>query len=183
MINVKGDKVMTNTKKIVNKGYTLEVVSWENDGDNYRTKHLTVPTKEEALAVKHLCEVLFDCTDYEAELGIGNLMEYDGDTAHRAICNYLLNNPTLLSIHNLRTLELFKEEVEEAFAEFLNKSTYLELLPEYLEDETLIPDEWISMVMNYNYKLLGGSEYYYSRVCDNVEMYYYPDDVVAMLVD
>ena len=25
-------------KKIASKGYTLECVSWENDGDNYNTK-------------------------------------------------------------------------------------------------------------------------------------------------
>ena len=29
-------------KTVVKKGYTLEVTSWENDGDNYRTEFKTV---------------------------------------------------------------------------------------------------------------------------------------------
>ena len=35
-------------KKVISKGYTLTVVSWENDLDNYKTKSKTVQTKEEA---------------------------------------------------------------------------------------------------------------------------------------
>jgi hypothetical protein len=35
-------------KKVVNKGYTLSVVSWENDGDNYNTQTKTVETLQEA---------------------------------------------------------------------------------------------------------------------------------------
>jgi hypothetical protein len=35
-------------KKIINKGYTLTVVSWENDADNYKTISKTVQTKEES---------------------------------------------------------------------------------------------------------------------------------------
>ena len=35
-------------KKIINKGYTLTVTSWENDADNYNTKSKTVQTREEA---------------------------------------------------------------------------------------------------------------------------------------
>jgi hypothetical protein len=39
---------------VVNKGYTLTVVSWENDGDYYNTKSKTVDTKEEAEALYNL---------------------------------------------------------------------------------------------------------------------------------
>lgn len=35
-------------KKVINKGYTLTVTSWENDADNYKTISKTVDTKEEA---------------------------------------------------------------------------------------------------------------------------------------
>jgi len=34
--------------KVVSKGYTIKVVSWENDGDSQWEKSLTVETKEEA---------------------------------------------------------------------------------------------------------------------------------------
>ena len=37
--------------KVVNKGYTLSVTSWENDGDNYKTESKTFDTKEEAIKV------------------------------------------------------------------------------------------------------------------------------------
>mgnify|MGYP005614101981 CR=1 FL=1 len=46
-------------KKVVNKGYTLTVVAWENDADNYNTKSKTVATKEEAKVwfdMMQLCE-------------------------------------------------------------------------------------------------------------------------------
>lgn len=42
-------------KIIFNAGYTVRCVSWENDGDNYGTKDLTVPTLEMALELKELC--------------------------------------------------------------------------------------------------------------------------------
>lgn len=34
--------------KIANKGYTITVVSWENDGDYYQTNSITVDTIEKA---------------------------------------------------------------------------------------------------------------------------------------
>ena len=46
-------------KKIIDKGYTLKVKSWENDGDNYNTRTKTVQTKEEAKVwweMMQLCE-------------------------------------------------------------------------------------------------------------------------------
>ena len=45
--------------KVINKGYTLQVTSWENDGDSYQTKSKTVDTIEE---VKLLHSLLQLCT-------------------------------------------------------------------------------------------------------------------------
>lgn len=45
--------------KVINKGYTLQVTSWENDGDNYQTKSKTVDTIEK---VKLLHSLLQLCT-------------------------------------------------------------------------------------------------------------------------
>lgn len=45
--------------KVINKGYTITVVSWENDGDNYNTKSITVDSIEKAKAnykLMQLCE-------------------------------------------------------------------------------------------------------------------------------
>jgi hypothetical protein len=46
-------------RKILSKGYTLEVDSWENDGDNYKTKRFEVDSREEAIFIKELCTKLF----------------------------------------------------------------------------------------------------------------------------
>ena len=35
-------------RQVINKGYTITVVSWENDADNYNTNSKTVATKQEA---------------------------------------------------------------------------------------------------------------------------------------
>jgi len=46
-------------KKVINKGYTLTVNSWENDGDAPQTKSKTVDTLEEAKVwyeMMQLCE-------------------------------------------------------------------------------------------------------------------------------
>jgi hypothetical protein len=165
-------------KKVVGKGYTLEVVSWENDGDNYRTKSMTFDSIEEAQAVKHMCEKLFSCNS-EEDGGIGNLMDDDDEEAKNIIVSYLIKSPDLLYINNVEnTPASFKEAVEESFSEFLYKYDWKECLGEYLEgldDDEL--NSWTGMVNHYNYELLGGSEYYYSRVYESSTLYYSEQDV------
>lgn len=63
--------------KVINKGYTLKVVSWENDGDNYRTKFKTVDSIEEASKLVKICKELF----VSREGGVGNSMDGDSDHA------------------------------------------------------------------------------------------------------
>lgn len=77
-------------KKIICKGYTVEVVSWENDGDNYNTQRMTVDTKEEALAIKHMCENLF-ISNYDNKT-IGNKCEEEYEECYEICKNYLLNS-------------------------------------------------------------------------------------------
>ncbi len=64
-------------KKVVNKGYTLTVVSWENDADNYNTNSKTVETKEEAKVwwdMMQLCESY--CNQPKGVIKLGN--SYNG---------------------------------------------------------------------------------------------------------
>jgi hypothetical protein len=76
-------------KKVINKGYTLTVTSWENDGDNYKTKSKTVETSEEALKINKICKELFvSCNNGEG--GIGNSMENE---EKETLLNYIDNNP------------------------------------------------------------------------------------------
>jgi len=170
-------------KKVISKGYTVEVTSWENDGDNYRTNSAVYSTKEEALAVKHMCEVLFDCTDYDSGGGLGNVMDSDKYEAEQKIVSYFIKNPTLLSIQKLTLLESFKEAVEDEYSEFLIKVTWLECLEEYLEGQEIVPEDWVDIVNQYKYELMGGSEYYYSRICESAEVYYSPEDLYLEIVE
>lgn len=63
--------------KVINKGYTLKVTSWENDGDNYKTKFKTVDTIEEAKRLKKICTELF-CSCNNGKGGVGNSMDGEG---------------------------------------------------------------------------------------------------------
>lgn len=55
----------------VKKGYTISVTSWENDGDNYRTRTITVDDKDYALAILQMCKDIFvSCNNGDG--GIGN---------------------------------------------------------------------------------------------------------------
>ena len=58
-------------KKIRSKGYTLEVVSWENDADNYQTHLVTVDSEDKALALKEMCDELFN-SYHSCDKGISN---------------------------------------------------------------------------------------------------------------
>jgi len=71
-------------KVVVNKGYTLEVVSWENDSDSYKTKYKTVSTETEARAIVKICKELFEV--------LGNSMDGEWDSI---IEEYIKENPEL----------------------------------------------------------------------------------------
>jgi len=82
---------MSLKKKVISKGYTLEITSWENDGDNYRTKTKTVETKEEAEKLVKICNELFaGCCNGEG--GVGNSMEGESDWV---LLEYVEDHPDL----------------------------------------------------------------------------------------
>jgi hypothetical protein len=85
---------MINKIKVVEKGYTITVVSWENDGDYYQTNTMTVQTEEEARKIAKLCNELFiSCVNGEG--GIGNTCDDEDEEANETIDNYIENNPEL----------------------------------------------------------------------------------------
>jgi len=65
-------------KELIPKGYTIEVYSWENDGDNEDTNSMVVQTIEEAKLIHKICTELF-CSENEKNTGVGNSMDGDGD--------------------------------------------------------------------------------------------------------
>lgn len=61
-------------EKILTKGYTLKIISWENDGDNRRTIEYHTEDLEKAKSIKHMCDYLFGACYHEtnSNYGIGN---------------------------------------------------------------------------------------------------------------
>jgi len=130
-------------QKVINKGYTLSVESWENDGDNTKIKSFTFESLDLALAVAHMCKNLFASSN-NGEGGIGNLMDDEIVEAEEIILEYLERNPELWNLQNA------------------NPGT---------------DEEKINMVMKFNHYLMGGSEYYYSRVFEKSTLTYSPEDI------
>ena len=71
-------KIIMNRKLVANKGYTVKVVSWENDGDNYKTNSLNVDSPEEARKIKKICKELFKSC-HNGDGGVGNSMDGECD--------------------------------------------------------------------------------------------------------
>jgi len=79
-------------EKVQNKGYTVEVVSWENDGDYYNTDSVTLEDKNEAIEIAKMCRDLFaSANDRSKPGGIGN---YNTDLDK--VEDYFNDNPKLL---------------------------------------------------------------------------------------
>lgn len=81
-------------KKVINKGYTITVVSWENDGDNYNTKSMTVDSREKAEAIYKLCTTVFISSN-NGKGGIGNLDEDSNDKGDKIIIKFMKQYPIL----------------------------------------------------------------------------------------
>ena len=87
---------MENKIKVINKGYTLTVVSWENDGDNYNTKSKIVDSKEKAKAYYDLMQLCKSENNPKAgEIGLGNSSNFSQKQIE-AITTFLKANPILL---------------------------------------------------------------------------------------
>ena len=67
---------MTKQKKILSKGYTLTVTSWENDGDNYQTNSLTFDQREEAVMFLEACRLCRSTNNNpKGVYGLGNMCD------------------------------------------------------------------------------------------------------------
>lgn len=84
--------------KVIQKGYTIKVISWENDGDFYNTKFYNTDSLEKAKAIVELCKTLFRSAN-NVEGGIGNTTVYDEDDYEKVfeiVIPFMKNHPELL---------------------------------------------------------------------------------------
>ena len=85
------------TQKVVKKGYTLTVVSWENDGDNYNTNSITVESKEMAEAYYNMMQLCRSKNNrINGEIGLGNSSDGFNRRQRQAIISLFDNYPILL---------------------------------------------------------------------------------------
>jgi hypothetical protein len=83
-------------KRIAERGYTIEVTSWEDDGDNYATKRIVVQDKEYAVAILQMCKDIFvSRKDGEGEGGIGNMMDNEYEDGQEVILEYVADKPII----------------------------------------------------------------------------------------
>jgi len=144
---------MNDKKLVLKKGYTLEVTSWENDADNYRTQSMTFNDKDVALAVLDMCKSIFvSCNNGVG--GIGNMMDDEYELASPIMLEYMKNHP----------------KVCESFD------------PEKWSFDKTKDEDLVGMCSELNYALMGGSEYYYSRVFESGVITYSPEDVYCEIV-
>lgn len=62
---------------MIQKGYTLHITSWENDGDNYQLNQLTVETLDEVKKLHIVCTELL-ASENSSPTGVGNSSDYSG---------------------------------------------------------------------------------------------------------
>ena len=137
--------------KLVSKGYTLHVTSWENDGDHYATIQYTTESEAEACVIKHLCRNLFSCSSSSRSIGVGNLGDYERDECKMRVMDFLRDYP--------EALPTIREDTPK----------------NYLDDEDFCMDS----IQDLAYELMGASEYYEFRVCEKVVITYYPEDIIV----
>jgi|SRR6478609_8539524 len=104
-------------KKVVNKGYTITVNSWENDGDNSRTESITVDSLEEAQAYVNLMKLCK--SENQSTNGIGNANDFEPKHMRR-IRKCLKENPILLKGEDIN-LNDDGEEADEELVDFFNE--------------------------------------------------------------
>ena len=136
-------------------GYRISVTSWENDADNYNFKSITLENADDARVVVALCKLLNPRYDTPQQT-FGNMYE-----------------PSESDI----------QDFEAAIAQIPGINEYLKAVFSWYEEsveEYDIGAKYADAVLDIYYDLgLSGSEYYYTRVCEKVEVHYFEEPVYA----
>ena len=145
---------MSLKKKVISKGYTLEITSWENDADHSKTMNKTVDTFEEAKHLHQICTTLFKSKN-NGQGGVGNSMDKE-KLDH--IIEYYTDNS-----------ELF--ESIPCFQEFKQEFPIIDV-----NDENCAEAIWY-LFIDWAGELIGYSDFYDFRVCESCIVTYSPEDI------
>tara|TARA_E500000081_G_C6040552_1_gene309007 strand:+ start:22 stop:546 length:525 start_codon:yes stop_codon:yes gene_type:complete len=172
-------------KKVANKGYTLEIQSVEGRKENKTKQQYTVQTEKEALLLKKLSLELFS-NSFDNEYGIGNILEHECDIAESRIVKYLVNNPEILELNKISFLpEDLENQVKIFFIEQDINENWIDYIEEYLdlEDNIDLIQDWITLIMDLNIKLLGEAKDYFSKITQNCDIFYSEKDLFVSYIN
>jgi len=140
----------------IKKGYMLSVVSWENDGDNYRTKTFSGLSKEEVLFYKKILPFFNSRNDPESK-GLGNMIDerYD-DAAIIEVGEKIFNIAVDLKVSNI----IYIDEID-------------------VNDD----DQMIQLTSDLGHELMGASDFYVFRVFESASVAYIAEDITQINID
>lgn len=135
----------------IKAGFRLEVETWENDADNYRTKVLDGLTEAEVKFYVELAKAHYSMNGLRKK-GFGNMYEPGFNE---------------------------KEEYADAMRAIFRKHiSVLNKIWDDFEPSWIDEESFLDMVRSVNYELgIGGSEYYFTRVTDSIKVSYTPVDI------
>jgi len=146
------DSNTTKNRRMIKKGYTLTVRSWENDADNYNTISKTVDTIEEARVWWEMMQL---CRSKNVR-GIDKGKVYLGNSYNG-----------------------FSSEQEEVAINFLKENHNILLPNDDIEDNEDNLVDWFKSLAG---ELLGYSEYYSCRVMESCLVTYSPIDIIPEVI-
>lgn len=134
----------------IKAGYRLEVLSWENDGDNYNTKVLDGLSIRQVQFFTKLCKML-------------KSKNSRGDTAN-------FGNMYAPSDEEVAAYIAAVRPLARAYVDVINCEGYTET---DIEDDEDLGDR----LYDFTSDLIGNSEYYYHRVVESFSVQYVPEDI------
>lgn len=141
------------TEVLYKAGYLIRITSWENDGDNYNKKEVSGLTKEQAKETVAFSK-LFKSKNSVTMDAIGNISD-PNEAELEKVKQAFLN-------HNNQYPDLDAEEELKQFPEGERDEIFMGWCLERAGDLGL-----------------AGGEYFYTRVCEKVEVYYFASDVLV----
>lgn len=130
-------------------GYYLNVTTWENDGDNYRTVSAHYTSEADVRGAIEICK-LFRSKNSHPNPGIGNATQNDFSEIIDGLYDFIKKNPGVLTVT--------AEEIEDDEG-----------------DGTLLVYRLLGSIPKLG--LVGDFDWFYTRVFERFTVEYFPEDV------
>ena len=178
-------------KRILQKGYTVTVNSYENDGDYDSEMSATYQSRNQDVCIAKMLNSLF-ASCHSSKESIGNMTGVS--IAHSIIYKYLVDNPEILEYYSLsfngeaHSVHCFEDEIISSIPS-ANCDNYKDHFHAYIlldmHSDNPNPEfgRWLNYIIDIGSELMGSSEDYVSRVCDSVSITYSDKPIYATTID